>query len=75
MIPHLLAQFKQDPLLKKIRHIQYKVRPPQSNSTQSTQQKMAPLSLESAEMIRQIAGAMDDDKLKAVLLRIAAHCE
>lgn len=73
-IPDLLKRFKKDPLLKKIRDIQCKVRPAETRqSANSPIQKMAFLSEETATIMLDIANTIADPALKAILMRIAKH--
>ena len=71
--PDLLKQFKQDPILKNISALQFKVRLPfiPSRLPIKMTAKMALLAPETAEIIDQMAASLVDPKLKAIMQRIA----
>ena len=72
----LLASFANDPLLKEIKLIEVKVRPHVRKMTApKLVTKVSPLSAKTADMIRETAAGIDDEKLRAVLLRLAEHTE
>jgi hypothetical protein len=72
--PGLLIKFQSHPTLKKIQHIHCKVRPPQIPLRKTKAlQKIALLSTETAAIIHDMADSIDDQKLKEVLKKIAAH--
>ena len=75
----LLIKFRQDPLLNNIRHLSCKVQVFTSIAQGQLRHyqpiKMAPLSLQSAETLQQMADSLTDPKLKAIIKKIAAHVE
>jgi hypothetical protein len=76
LVPDLLRKFQSDGVLKKIQHIQCKVRPPQTPLRKKpSTEKMSLLSAETAAVIEDIASSMGDPKLKEALKKIAAHTE
>lgn len=74
--PDLLTKMQQDPAFKQIQTIRYKIRPPfQPNVLQNTQEtrKISPLSSKSAQLIKETASNIKDEKLKQALERLASH--
>lgn len=72
----LLRKFKEDNLLKKIREIQYKVRPYTfyiSRFDPPPAKGIAPLSEETATLVLNIAESLEDAGLRDVMKRIASH--
>ena len=70
----LIATFAQDPILSSIKTLDVKVRPPVARGVKKPlPTKMSPLSSQTATMIRETAEGIADEKLKAVLLRLAEH--
>jgi hypothetical protein len=73
----LLKKFSMDPDLQHIFHIECKVQPnlaqplPGSNSRQV--RKIEPLSLDAAQVIREMAKTLKDDSLRDVMERIASR--
>ena len=73
----LLEKFKQDAILKRIQGIDCKVRPSPSSPkpTNAYQRKMPPLSQETAELVRDMAGSLEDPKLRKIMEKIAGHID
>ena len=72
--PDLLKQFRSHSQLVPFKHIQVKVRPPLAPSQKlpanTPARKMQPLSVKSAQMIRETAAIIDDPELRAAMLRL-----
>lgn len=77
--PDLLKQFQGHPALAQFKHIQIKVRPPLAPSQKlpanTPARKMQPLSVKSAQMIRETAATIDDPELRAAMLNMAENSE
>lgn len=72
----LIASFADDPILRGIKLLDVKVRPPASKGAKKIAvTKVAPLSEETANIIRETAEGIQDAKLKAVMLRLSEHTE
>lgn len=75
MSDDLLAKFKETPLLAPYRHLNIKVRPPLAPSQkqrQTTVRRPAnPLSAENAAQVREAAMGIEDEGLKAAMLRLS----
>lgn len=78
----LLIDFKQDPLLKEIRAIEFKVRPPfrpqlptdtPTGMAQHHSKKMQPISEKTAETIREMAKSISDPALREIMEKIAKN--
>lgn len=75
----ILLKCKTHPTFKMITHINSKVLPSFAYSTNSSnvlpsgRKNLAPLSLETAASLKEIAKGIDDIKLREALLRIAEH--
>lgn len=72
LIPDLLQKFQLDPVLKRFKEVQCKVRP-FTPEKKAHSQPMRALSQENAEMMRATAHAIDDPILKEILMRIATR--
>lgn len=71
--PDLIALFRKDPLLQKIKEIHCKVYPPLVPLAQIKTEPMSLLSAETAEIISEIANSLTDDKLSQIMKKIAGH--
>jgi hypothetical protein len=72
--PDLLRAFKQDPDLNDIIEIQCKVQPLNEPSEPAVKKrKVKPLSQDAAKAIRETAEAIEDPRLKEIMLRIAKN--
>lgn len=74
----LLQKFKQDPILNTIQSIHCKVRPSTTQPTASTSsqsKKLPPLSLDTANLIQDIAQSIEDPAVRAALEKIAKNTE
>lgn len=77
MTPELLQCFKNTPALSHLSELIVKVRPPIAPSQRLGQKEIhrpcLPLSPENAEHLKQTAEGIEDEKLKAALLRLAKN--
>lgn len=75
----LLKQIKRDPTLQHIHQIECKVRPTQnplsSRLTTQPAKSMPTLSPATAEIVREIAGSIEDPTLREIMERIAKHTD
>lgn len=71
----LLEQFSKDPVLSMVKSIHCKIRPAPSSGMDGKAEKkpVAPLSVESAKIMRDIAASIEDPGVRAALERIAGH--
>ncbi|HLB42613.1 MAG TPA: DciA family protein [Gammaproteobacteria bacterium] len=74
---NLLTKFKQDPILKHIKKIDYKVRPPAYTPIPYPYKTQKPLLLSpgTAELIKNIALTIKDPSLRNIMENIAKHHE
>ena len=79
MTPELLQCFKNTPALAHLNELTVKVRPPVAPSQRITQKEphrpCTPLSPQSADTLKQTADGIEDEKLKAALLRLARNAK
>ncbi len=73
----ILNKFRQDPALQHIKHIECKVRPavPAKTTDNNKAYQIAPLSQDTAVIVRELAETIEDKKLRDIMLRIAEHTE
>lgn len=77
--PDILARIKSNPALKHITYLHIKVSPALTPSSEIVlnsapcKAKMAPLSMQTAQMVREMTEGLKDEKLKAAMLRIATR--
>jgi hypothetical protein len=71
----ILRKLKQDSALAHIKEIVCKVRPSSTSTTRSLRQSrsMQPLSVETAEIVHQIAESIEDPNLRRIMQRIASR--
>lgn len=77
LVPELLAQFKQHPTLKAYTQLVIKVRPPlapsQKRASEPKGRACRPLSAASAQQLCDTAAGIEDEGLRAALLKLAKN--
>lgn len=76
MAPDIIQKFKKEPLLESIKEIQFKIAMPQVKRYQPRKKtKVQMLSKETANVIRDFAQSLNDEKLRKIMERIAEHTD